>query len=65
MSTLDEGPLRRAVLDVALPATWFQLLIFANNFVDYFWLQRLGDDHLGQCVFQPAAARRTDKSTSL
>ncbi len=44
MSTLDEGPLRRAVLDVALPACWFQLLIFANNFVDYAWLQLLGDE---------------------
>lgn len=44
MRTLDEGPLRRAVLDVALPAIWFQLLIFANNFVDYAWLQVLGDE---------------------
>ncbi|MFI5403497.1 MAG: MATE family efflux transporter, partial [Planctomycetota bacterium] len=44
MKTLDEGPLRRAVLDVALPATWFQLLIFLNNFVDYAWLQLLGDE---------------------
>jgi len=44
MRTLDEGPLRRAVLDVALPACWFQLLILLNNFVDYYWLQRLGDD---------------------
>jgi putative MATE family efflux protein len=32
------------VLHVALPATGFQLLVFANNFVDYFWLQRLGDE---------------------
>jgi putative MATE family efflux protein len=43
VTTLDEGPLRRAVLRVALPATGFQLLVFLNNFVDYFWLQRLGD----------------------
>ncbi|HEX5135674.1 MAG TPA: MATE family efflux transporter [Planctomycetota bacterium] len=43
MKALDEGPLRRAVLHVALPATAFQLLIFLNNFVDYFWLQRLGN----------------------
>jgi putative MATE family efflux protein len=44
VSTLDEGPLRKAVLQVAIPATAFQLLIFLNNFVDYFWLQRLGDE---------------------
>lgn len=44
MKTLDEGPLRDAVLRVAIPATGFQLLVFANNFVDYFWLQRLGDE---------------------
>jgi len=42
--TLDEGPLRRAVLRVGLPATAFQLLVFANNFVDYFWVQRLGEE---------------------
>lgn len=32
------------MLRVALPAMAFQILIFVNNFVDYFWLQRLGDE---------------------
>jgi len=44
VQTLDEGPLRKAVLGVAVPAIGFQLLVFANNFVDYVWLQRLGDE---------------------
>lgn len=44
MDTLDEGPLRRSVLRVAIPATGFQLLIFLNNFVDYAWVQMLGDE---------------------
>jgi putative MATE family efflux protein len=41
---LDEGPLRRAVLRVAIPAVGFHLLVFANNFVDYAWVQVLGDE---------------------
>jgi putative MATE family efflux protein len=41
--TLDRGPLKEAVLRVALPATAFQLLVFANNFVDYLWVKQLGD----------------------
>lgn len=44
MSAVLEGPLRRSVLHVALPATAFQLLVFANNFVDYLWVRALGPE---------------------
>jgi putative MATE family efflux protein len=43
-SGLLSGPLRPAVLRVALPAAAFQLLIFLNNFVDYQWVQMLGKE---------------------
>lgn len=39
-----EGPVLKAVLAVALPAVGFQILIFLNNFVDYYWIQKLGSD---------------------
>ena len=39
-----EGPLRRSVLKVALPAAGFQVLIFLNSFVDYQWVSALGED---------------------
>jgi Na+-driven multidrug efflux pump len=41
---LHEGPLRRALLRVALPAAGFQLLVFLNNFVDFLWIQALGSE---------------------
>lgn len=44
MSALLEGPLLRSVLRVGLPAALFQILIFANNFVDYQWVQVLGPE---------------------
>jgi len=34
----------RAVWQVAAPATVFQLLVFANNFVDYQWVAALGKE---------------------
>jgi putative MATE family efflux protein len=44
VSSILEGPLRRSVLRVAIPATAFQLLVFANNLVDYLWVKRLGPE---------------------
>ena len=41
---LTRVPLRQAVLRVAVPATAFQLLVFANNLVDYLWVMQLGDE---------------------
>lgn len=41
---LLEGPLVRSVLRVGAPAALFQILIFANNFIDYQWVQRLGPE---------------------
>lgn len=41
---LLEGPLRRGVLHVALPAVAFQILVFLNNVVDYLWVQILGEE---------------------
>ena len=42
--SLTEGPIVRSLLRVALPAAAFQLLVFANNLVDYFWIQMLGEE---------------------
>lgn len=37
-----EGPLRRAVLRIALPAAAGHLLMFCNNLADQWWVSRLG-----------------------
>ncbi len=42
--TALEGPLRAAVIRIAWPAALGYLLIFANNFVDYFWVKLLGTE---------------------
>ncbi len=41
---LLSGPLRRALLHVALPAAAFQVLVFLNNVVDFLWVRMLGDE---------------------
>ncbi|MHC4971620.1 MAG: MATE family efflux transporter [Planctomycetota bacterium] len=44
MTRLTEGPLLKSVLRVGIPASCFQLLIFANNVIDYLWVKALGDE---------------------
>lgn len=44
MDPLHSGPVRQAVLRVAVPAALFEFLVFANNFVDYQWVRMLGDE---------------------
>ncbi|MHC4819138.1 MAG: hypothetical protein ACYTF8_13905, partial [Planctomycetota bacterium] len=44
MTRLTEGPLLKSVLQVGIPASCFQLLIFANNVIDYLWVKALGDE---------------------
>ncbi|MHC4820074.1 MAG: MATE family efflux transporter [Planctomycetota bacterium] len=44
MTRLTEGPLLKSVLRVGVPASCFQLLIFANNVIDFLWVKTLGDE---------------------
>lgn len=44
MTRLTEGPLLKSVLRVGIPASAFQLLIFANNVIDFLWVKALGDE---------------------
>ena len=44
MTRLTEGPLLKSVLRVGVPASCFQLLIFANNVIDFLWVKTLGNE---------------------
>jgi len=38
------GSLGRAIWHVAVPAAAIQILVFLNNVVDYYWIQKLGEE---------------------